>query len=164
MPSAGPRARDVHRAVVLSAEPRIQATRTDYHASADLTGQANHLGVTIEADIVKQKQPDNNGGYNALNFGKTHKLVYDKLTRPPDRVDALAGGQLLHGPDRADQLGRRFGLQRPCPGGHHRGDQQASRRHGPDLRPQGVPEPMEEGVKLLNAIQDVFICNDVTIA
>jgi class I fructose-bisphosphate aldolase len=52
----------------------------DYHAAADLTGQANHLGVTIQADIIKQKLPTNNGGYNALNFGKTHKDVYSKLT------------------------------------------------------------------------------------
>ena len=52
----------------------------DYHVSADLTGQANHLGVTIEADIIKQKLPENNGGYNALKFGKTHKLVYDNLS------------------------------------------------------------------------------------
>ncbi len=53
---------------------------TDYHLSADLTGQANHLGVTIEADIIKQKQPENNGGYNALQFGKTDPLVYSQLT------------------------------------------------------------------------------------
>ncbi|MEX0602127.1 MAG: class I fructose-bisphosphate aldolase, partial [Bacteroidota bacterium] len=52
----------------------------DYHVSADLTGQANHLGVTIEADIIKQKLPENNGGYTALNFGKTHKNVYDQLS------------------------------------------------------------------------------------
>src|SRR5574341_118122 len=52
----------------------------DYHLAADLTGQANHLGVTIEADIIKQKLPENNGGYNALNFGKTHKAVYSQLT------------------------------------------------------------------------------------
>ncbi|MBE2290647.1 MAG: class I fructose-bisphosphate aldolase, partial [Chitinophagaceae bacterium] len=52
----------------------------DYHTAADLTGQANHLGVTIQADIIKQKLPTNNGGYNAINFGKTSKLVYDKLT------------------------------------------------------------------------------------
>ena len=52
----------------------------DYHLSADLTGQANHLGVTIEADIIKQKQPENNGGYNAIGFGKTDPLVYDELT------------------------------------------------------------------------------------
>src|SRR5436853_5339273 len=53
---------------------------TDYHLAADLTGQANHLGVTIEADIIKQKLPETNGGYNALNFGKTHKKVYSDLT------------------------------------------------------------------------------------
>src|SRR5919204_4460034 len=52
----------------------------DYHVAADLTGQANHLGVTIEADIIKQKLPENNGGYTALNFGKTHKKVYEQLT------------------------------------------------------------------------------------
>ncbi|MCI0619258.1 class I fructose-bisphosphate aldolase, partial [bacterium] len=53
---------------------------TDYHVAADLTGQANHLGVTIQADIIKQKMPENNGGYNALKFGKTHKKVYEELT------------------------------------------------------------------------------------
>ncbi len=52
----------------------------DYHAAADLTGQANHLGVTIQADIIKQKLPTNNGGYNAIKFGKTSPLVYEKLT------------------------------------------------------------------------------------
>ena len=52
----------------------------DYHTSADLTGQANHLGVTIQADIIKQKLPENNGGYNAINFGKTHPNVYSKLS------------------------------------------------------------------------------------
>src|ERR1044071_7098052 len=52
----------------------------DYHVAADLTGQANHLGVTIEADIIKQKLPENNGGYTAVNFGKTHKKVYSELS------------------------------------------------------------------------------------
>ena len=62
----------------------------DYHVAADLTGQANHLGVTIEADIIKQKLPTNNGGYNALEgYGKTSKLVYDDADhRPPDRPRA----------------------------------------------------------------------------
>src|SRR5438034_6363132 len=62
---------------------RSEAFKTkeiDYHVSADLTGQANHLGVTIGADIIKQKLPENNGGYNALSFGKTHKKVYTDLT------------------------------------------------------------------------------------
>ena len=70
-------------------------------SSADLTGQANHLGVTIEADIIKQKLPENNGGYNAVNFGKTHKaglLAADH--RQPDRSHALPGRELLHGPHR----------------------------------------------------------------
>ena len=81
----------------------------DYHLSADLTGQANHLGVTIEADIMKQKQPENNGGYNALKFGRTDPLVYEKLTTDsPDRPDPLAGCELLHGSHRPDQLRRRI--------------------------------------------------------
>ena len=119
----------------------------DYHLAADLTGQANHLGVTIEADIIKQKLPENNGGYNAINFGKTHKKVYSDLTqRPSDRPDALPARQLLHGPRRPDQLRRRVGgRERPEGSGQDRGDQQARRRHGPDLRPQGVPAADEGG-------------------
>ena len=73
-------------------------------SSADLTGQANHLGVTIEADIIKQKLPENNGGYNALHrsFGKTDKRVYTELTPGdhPIELTPLPGGQLLHGPHR----------------------------------------------------------------
>ena len=60
--------------------PAFKTADTDYHVAADLTGQANHIGVTIEADFIKQKQPENNGGYNALNFGKTDPLVYEQLT------------------------------------------------------------------------------------
>ena len=93
--------------------PAFKTKEVDYHLAADLTGQANHLGVTIEADIIKQKLPENNGGYNAINFGKTHKAVYSQLTqRQPDRPDPLPGGQLLHGPLAADQLGRRVGPAR----------------------------------------------------
>src|SRR5688572_7206190 len=60
--------------------PAFKTKEADYHVAADLTGQANHLGVTIQADIIKQKQPSTNGGYTALNFGKTHKKVYSDLT------------------------------------------------------------------------------------
>ena len=67
---------------------------TDYHASADLTGQANHLGVTIEADIIKQKQATNNGGYNAIDFGKTHPAVYDSLV--PDNPIELTRWQVVN--------------------------------------------------------------------
>src|ERR1700741_5380299 len=60
--------------------PAFKTAEKDYHVAADLTGQANHLGVTIQADIIKQKLPENNGGYNALKFGKTHKRVYSEIT------------------------------------------------------------------------------------
>jgi len=60
--------------------PAFKKDGVDYHISADLSGQANHIGVTIEADIIKQKQAENNGGYNAIGFGKTDPLVYDQLT------------------------------------------------------------------------------------
>ena len=114
----------------------------DYHVAADLTGQANHLGVTIEADIIKQKLPENNGGYNALSgYGKTSKLVYDELTtdHPIDlcrwqvancymgRIGLInSGGESKGDSDLADR-------------GQHRRDQQACRRAGPDLGAQGVP-------------------------
>ena len=115
----------------------------DYHAAADLTGQANHLGVTIEADIIKQKLPENNGGFNVLaNFGKTSKLVYERADhRPPDRpapagrwstATWVAIGLINSG-------GESHGRQRPGRGGAHRGHQQARRRHGPDQRAQGLP-------------------------
>ena len=125
--------------------PAFKTKEADYHLAADLTGQANHLGVTIEADIIKQKMPENNGGYNAVNFGKTHKAVYSQLTiGQSDRPDALPAGQLLHGPRAADQLRRRVGRRERSEGsGEDRGDQQARRRHGPDLGPQGVPAPDE---------------------
>src|SRR5476649_1548763 len=78
------RAHELGMATILWCYVRNNAFKTpekDYHVSADLTGQANHLGVTIQADIIKQKLPENNGGYNAIKgFGKTHKLVYEKLT------------------------------------------------------------------------------------
>ena len=104
--------------------------------------QANHLGVTIEADIIKQKQPENNGGlHRARTSARPRQKVYDRADhRPPDRPLPLPGGQLLHGPRRADQLRRRFGRERPRRGRAHRRHQQARRRHGPDLRPQGLPE------------------------
>ena len=81
----------------------FKTTESTTTSSADLTGQANHLGVTIEADIIKQKLPENNGGYNAdQGFGKTPTLRVRRADhRPPDRPAPLAGGQLLHGPHRA---------------------------------------------------------------
>ena len=88
--------------------PAFKTKDVDYHLSADLTGQANHLGVTIEADIIKQKLPENNGGYNAVNFGKTQQAgLLAAHQRQPDRPDALPARQLLHGAHGPHQLGRR---------------------------------------------------------
>ena len=88
----------------------FKTTAVDYHLAADLTGQANHLGVTIEADIIKQKLPgEQRRLHRARRFGKTSKLVYcEAHERPSDRPVPLPGGQLLHGPRRADQQRRRL--------------------------------------------------------
>ena len=145
--------------------PVFKHEGTDYHASADLTGQANHLGVTIEADIIKQKQPTNNGGYEALGFGKTHPLVYEKLV--PDHPIELTRWQVVN-----CYMGR-SGL---INSGGASGDndlQQAVATAVINKRAGGMglisgrkafQKPMKDGVTLLNAIQDVFLCQDVDIA
>jgi len=140
----------------------------DYHVSADLTGQANHLGVTIEADIIKQKLPENNGGYNALKFGKTSKLVYEKLTS--DNPIDLTRYQVAN-----NYMGR-AGLINSGGASTGKGDsdlQEAVKTAVVNKRAGGTglisgrkafQKPMADGVKLLNAIQDVYIDNDITIA
>jgi len=137
----------------------------DYHDSADLTGQANHLGVTIEADIVKQKQPTKNGGYNALKFGKTHPLVYDKLV--PDHPIEFTRWQVVN-----CYMGR-VGLINSGGASGANDLAQAVTTAVINKRAGGMgmisgrkafQKPMTEGVKLLNSIQDVFLCKDVTIA
>ncbi len=113
--------------------PAFKQGDTDYHLSADLTGQANHLGVTIEADIIKQKQAENNGGYNALKFG-THRSARLQPAdhRQSDRPDTLAGGQLLRRANPDDQLGRRLErCGRPGRRSPDRGHQQAGGRIRP---------------------------------
>lgn len=140
----------------------------DYHISADLTGQANHLGVTIEADIIKQKLPENNGGYNALKFGKTHKNVYDKLTT--DNPIELTRYQV------ANCYMGRAGLINS--GGASTGKsesdiQEAVKTAVINKRAGGMglisgrkafQKPMKEGVELLNLIQDVYLDSEITIA
>ena len=104
--------------------PAFKTPGKDFHAAADLTAQANYLGVTIEADIVKQKQPTLNGGHTVLNFGHTNPRVYSELAgQPPHRHDPLPGGELLHGPGGAHQFRRLVGGQRPGRGGAHRDNQ-----------------------------------------
>jgi class I fructose-bisphosphate aldolase len=138
----------------------------DYHTAADLTGQANHLGVTIQADIIKQKLPTNNGGYTALNFGKTHKKVYDELSS--DHPIDLCRYQV------ANCYMGRMGLINS--GGESKGAtdlQEAittaviNKRAGGQGLISGrkaFQKPFIEGIGLLNAIQDVYLEPQVTIA
>ena len=138
---------------------------TDYHVSADLTGQANHLGVTIQADIIKQKLPENNGGYNAVKFGKTHKLVYEKLTS--DHPIDLCRYQV------ANCYMGKIGLINSGGASGENDFQEAVKTSVINKRAGGMglisgrkafQRPMGEGVKLLNAIQDVYLSKEVTIA
>ena len=146
--------------------PEFKKAGVDYHNSADLTGQANHLGVTIQADIIKQKLPTNNGGYNALNFGKTHKKVYSDLTtdHPIDlcryqvancymgRVGLInSGGESKGASDMADAVTTAVINKRA--GGH-----------GLISGRKAFQKPMKDGVELLNAIQDVYLSPEITIA
>jgi class I fructose-bisphosphate aldolase len=139
----------------------------DYHVSADLTGQANHIGVTIEADIIKQKLPENNGGYNAFSgYGKTSKLVYDDLTT--DHPIDLARWQV------ANCYMGRIGLINSGGESKGAGDLAAAvktavinkRAGGMGLISgrKAFQRPMREGVELLNAIQDVYLDHAVSIA
>jgi class I fructose-bisphosphate aldolase len=139
---------------------------TDYHVAADLTGQANHIGVTIEADLVKQKQPENNGGFLALNFGKTDKLVYEELTtdHPIDltrwqvvncymgRIGLINSGGESKGSDDLAQAVRTAVINKRAGG------------MGLIVGRKAFQRPMKEGIELLNAVQDVFLDSSITIA
>jgi class I fructose-bisphosphate aldolase len=141
----------------------------DYHLSADLTGQANHLGVTIEADIIKQKLPENNGGFLALgqesSYGKTDKRVYERLTT--DNPIDLTRYQV------ANCYMGRIGLINSGGASGENDLQQAVMTAVINKRAGGAglisgrkafQKPMEEGIEILNAIQDVYLCKEVTIA
>ncbi|MDX1912695.1 MAG: fructose-bisphosphate aldolase, partial [Saprospiraceae bacterium] len=138
----------------------------DYHASADLTGQANHLGVTIQADIIKQKLPTNNGGYNATKHGKTHPKVYSELTT--DHPIDLCRYQV------ANCYMGRVGLINS--GGESKGAsdlQEAVITAVVNKRAGGMglisgrkafQKPVKEGVALLHAIQDVYLDKSIKLA
>ncbi|MBK6952731.1 MAG: class I fructose-bisphosphate aldolase [Crocinitomicaceae bacterium] len=140
----------------------------DYHTSTDLTAQANHLGVTIQADIIKQKLPENNGGYNAVNFGKTHPKVYSELTT--DHPIDLCRYQVAN-----CYMGRN-GLINS--GGASTGSgvsdmQEAIKTavinkraagHGLISGRKAFQKDMKDGIALLNAIQDVYLDKTITIA
>jgi class I fructose-bisphosphate aldolase len=138
----------------------------DYHLAADLTGQANHLGVTIEADIIKQKLPETNRGFDALKFGKTHKDVYSKLSS--DNPIDLTRYQL------ANCYMGRAGLINS--GGASAGEsdmKEAVKTAVINKRAGGMglisgrkafQRPLKEGIGLLNAIQDVYLTKEITVA
>ena len=162
-------AHEAGMATVLWAYLRNASFKTetkDYHTAADLAGQANHLAVTIEADIVKQKQATNNGGFTALNFGKTSELVYTKLTsgHPIDltryqvlncymgRVGLINSGGASAGADDLAEAVRTAVINKRAGG------------MGLISGRKAFQKPMPEGIALLNAIQDVYLCKEVTIA
>lgn len=137
----------------------------DYHVAADLTGQANHLGATIQADIVKQKMPENNGGYNAIKFGKTHKKVYSELSS--DHPIDLCRYQVIN-----NYMGR-VGLINSGGASGANDIAEAVRTAIINKRAGGMglisgrkafQKPMQDGVAILNAIQDVYLSPQVTIA
>lgn len=146
--------------------PAFSTKEADFHVAADLTGQANHLGVTIQADIIKQKLPENNGGYNAVNVGKTHKKVYSELTT--DHPIDLCRYQL------ANCFMGRSPLINSGGASAGEGDlAEAVRTAVINKRAGGMglisgrkafQRPLAEGIALLNAVQDVYLSKDVTIA
>lgn len=150
--------------------PQFKVGKTDYHTAADLTGQANHLGVTIEADIIKQKLPDTNGGFKALNmegssYGKTDERIYTQLTsdHPIDltryqvancymgKIGLINSGGASGDNDFAEAV--RTAVINKRAGGQ-----------GLISGRKAFQRPMDEGAKLLQAIQDVYLCKDVTLA
>ncbi len=146
--------------------PAFKTADKDYHVSADLTGQANHLAATINADIVKQKMSENNGGYNALKFGKTHPKVYSELTtdHPIDlvryqvancymgRAGMINSGGESSGKDDLHQAVRTAVINKRAGG------------MGLISGRKAFQKPMQDGVALLNAIQDVYLDKAVTVA
>ena len=146
--------------------PAFKTPEKDFHLAADLTGQANHLGVTIEADIIKQKLPENNGGFEALKFGKFHKKMYTELAT--DHPIDLCRYQV------ANCYMGRAGLINS--GGESKGATdlaEAVRTAVINKRAGGMglisgrkafQKPLADSVKILNAIQDVYLCKEVTVA
>lgn len=146
--------------------PGFKKDGIDYHTSADLTGQANHIGVTIGADIIKQKLPTNNGGFNAIEVGKTHPNIYNNMTTE-NPID-LCRYQLAN-----TYMGLR-GLINS--GGASKGEDDLAevietaiinKRAGGSgliLGRKAFQKSMKEGVAIINTVQDVYLCDDITIA
>jgi len=163
------RAHELGLVTVLWCYLRNKAFRTDaadYQLAADLTGQANHLGVTIQADIIKQKQPECNGGYKALKFGRTSAAVYEELT-PGDHPIELTRYQV------ANCFMGRSGLINSGGASGKDDFHQAVRTAVINKRAGGMglitgrkafQRPMKEGIELLHLVQDVYLSSEVTVA
>ncbi len=161
-------AHELGMATVLWCYLRNSAFKTqdkDYHLAADMTSQANHLGVTLEADIIKQKLPENTGGFSALKFAKTHKRVDEELAT--DHPIEMCRYQV------ANCYMGRIGLINSGGASSDNDFAEATRTAVINKRAGGMglisgrkafQRPMEEGVKLLNSIQDVYLCPEVTVA
>lgn len=146
--------------------PGFKKDGVDYHAAADLTGQANHIGVTIQADIIKQKLPTNNGGFNAIGFGKTHPDVYSKLSsdNPIDlcryqvancymgKIGLINSGGASSGASDLAEAVETAVINKRAGG------------HGLISGRKAFQKPMNVGVDLLNSIQDVYLEDKITIA
>ncbi len=146
--------------------PAFSTEHTDYHTSVDMTGQANHLGVTIQADIIKQKMPEVNGGFKALNFGKSSPKMYDVLSsnHPIDmcryqvlncymgKIGLINSGGSSSGESDFKQAVKTAVINKRAGGWGLISGRKAFQR------------PMKEGVKILNLIQDVYLDNDITLA
>jgi len=138
----------------------------DYHVAADLTGQANHLGTTIQADIIKQKLPETNGGYNALKFGKTDKRVYSNLT-PGDHPIEMTRYQIANCYMGRSPLINSGGASGANDFGEAAKTAVINKRAGGMGLISGrkaFQRPMSEGVKLLNLVQDIYLDQSITIA
>ncbi len=145
--------------------PGFKTPHKDYHVAADLTGQANHLGVTIEADIIKQKLPENNGGFKTLKFGKQTEKMYTELCS--DHPIDLTRYQVAN-----CYMGRMGLINSGGPSGENDLENAVAtavinkRAGGVGLISgrKAFQKPMKEGVKLLNAIQDVYLCKQISLA
>jgi len=163
------RAHELGMATILWCYTRNNAFKTkekDYHTAADLTGQANHLGVTIKADIIKQKLPESNGGFKAVNFGKTHPDMYDKLSsdHPIDlcryqvancymgKIGLINSGGASGGESDFAEAAKTAVINKRAGGSGLISGRKAFQR------------PMKEGIKLLNLIQDVYLNKEIAIA
>jgi class I fructose-bisphosphate aldolase len=163
------RARELGMATILWCYLRNSGFKkdgVDYHGAADLTGQANHLGVTIQADIIKQKLPTNNGGYPAIGFGKTDKRVYTELVadHPVDLVRWQVANCYMGRIGLINSGGASGGASDLAEAVETAVINKRGGGMGLISGRKAFQRPMAEGVELLNAIQDVYLCDEVTVA